>query len=506
MCIESGTDFSALAMPSPDNYQDADTFARNLQAWSLLRKSSGFMPAPSTDKDYDSLIATEESCRITNERLRSDPRGSELLRRVRDRIQRILGESPSYTTFLEQCCYTSGASASLSRRKSLPTNKVLETPINCTAAAAQFIPVVLNDDDLMRDCQPDDVSYQVSNARGAFVEKDFRSNRAIAIEPTFNMFLQKGIGRMISRRLKANGLNIPTQQLKNSRLAHYGSKTNSLCTVDLKAASDSVSRELVYRLLPPDWYRLIALTRTSTITYPRLSIPNLEKISSMGNGFTFELETLIFYALAIEVQVIKTGRWNRKLTAVYGDDIIVPSEFYPELCSGLDEFGFTINHEKTFHNGPFRESCGSFFFNGCSVKPKYLRKFPTTMSESIVFLNSIISISENYGFSDILSAVYSFPIKYYAPYGASVFDERIEYQTGLWIPNDILPLVSKRRRGWDGYWALGCVAIPLPEDSGNDAARLAVALRNGVRYTVACKTRYRTRPVYFASSANLANS
>jgi len=500
-CLETGTDFSSLPMPDPMGYNDADTFARNMQAWSLLRKSAGFMPAPSTDNDYASLIASENQCAATNARLRADKIGSPLLRRVAARIKRILSDAPDYDSFLSECCYTSGASASLPRRKSNPTNKVLETPIHCTAAAAQFVPIILNDDDLMRDCQPDNVCYQVENARGTFVEKDFRSNRAIAIEPTFNMFLQKGIGRLLSQRLKAHGLHIPTQQLKNSRLAYYGSKNNSLCTVDLKAASDTVARELVYRLLPPDWYRLIALTRTPTISYASLSIPNLEKISSMGNGYTFELETLIFFALAIEVQVNQTGGWNRKLTAVYGDDIIIPAECYPALESGLIEFGFTINREKTFHTGPFRESCGAFYFMGRDVKPRYLRALPTTIQDSIVFLNAIVNIAENFGFPDILSAVYSSSIKIYAPYGASFSIDRVEYQTGVWVPNTILPLLGRRRFGWDGYWLPGCV-VYVQTEVCNDTARLAVALRHGLRYTLAGKTRQRMKLVYFAASAN----
>jgi len=73
----------------------------------------------------------------------------------------------------------------------------------------------------------------------------------------------------------------------------------------------------------------------------------------MGNGFTFPLETLIFWALTRAV----CG--STATVSAYGDDIICPSDRAEDVIAVLTEVGFSVNLEKSFWNGPFRESCGS---------------------------------------------------------------------------------------------------------------------------------------------------
>jgi hypothetical protein len=84
-----------------------------------------------------------------------------------------------------------------------------------------------------------------------------------------------------------------------------------------------------------------------------------EKISSMGNGFTFALESLIFGAL-VRCAIRRTG--SVKKSAVYGDDLIVPVTAAPYLKTLLEYFGFQLNEDKSFAAGPFRESCGKDFY------------------------------------------------------------------------------------------------------------------------------------------------
>jgi hypothetical protein len=107
--------------------------------------------------------------------------------------------------------------------------------------------------------------------------------------------------------------------------------------------------------------------RSARVRLPDGSISYMEKFSSMGNGFTFELETLIFWALARSV----CGR--QETVSVYGDDVILPSvrlESYRQLCGYC---GLTLNSKKSFNSGYFRESCGAHAFNGKDAKPVYLR-------------------------------------------------------------------------------------------------------------------------------------
>jgi len=101
----------------------------------------------------------------------------------------------------------------------------------------------------------------------------------------------------------------------------------------------------------------------------------LEKFSSMGNGYTFELETLIFAGL-MSVLLRELGRSGRlgEDVFVFGDDIIIPDDCYGAAIAMLEFCGFSANTEKSFH-GPigFRESCGGDFFEGADVRPFYIK-------------------------------------------------------------------------------------------------------------------------------------
>jgi hypothetical protein len=105
-----------------------------------------------------------------------------------------------------------------------------------------------------------------------------------------------------------------------------------------------------------------------------------EKISSMGNGATFELETAIFWAISSSV----AGD-----SVVYGDDIIVPTEHAPEVIELLEFCGFKCNPKKTFVSGPFRESCGGHYFQGVDVTPPYFRKRLNSLHPVLTAANAI---------------------------------------------------------------------------------------------------------------------
>jgi hypothetical protein len=112
---------------------------------------------------------------------------------------------------------------------------------------------------------------------------------------------------------------------------------------------------------------------------------HLEKFSSMGNGFTFELETLIFWAISSVCQNVH----NEFNVHVYGDDIIIPSESYSDVEAALTFFGFSLNEEKSFKEGAFRESCGSDYFNGVAVRPYYIEELPDGPEDWIALANGI---------------------------------------------------------------------------------------------------------------------
>nr|UYL94457.1 MAG: RNA replicase beta chain [Sanya fiers-like virus 18] len=202
------------------------------------------------------------------------------------------------------------------------------------------------------------------------VPKNSKTDRVIAIEPGINLWFQKSIGTMIRRRLSREGIDL-NSQLRNQQLAHLSSKTDELATVDFSSASDSISKDLVREILPADWFSLCNATRSKIGCLDGRKF-EWNKFSSMGNGFTFELESLIFYAAAF--CVCEHLGISTENISVFGDDVIIPSDAYQLFSSFCEFLGFTVNNQKSFSSGYFRESCGSHYYDGLCCKPLYLKE------------------------------------------------------------------------------------------------------------------------------------
>lgn len=229
----------------------------------------------------------------------------------------------------------------------------------------------------------------VAGNRFTCVPKDACKLRGIAIEPSINLFYQLGLGRSLRKRLKRSGIDLKEGQDIHRRVAREASIRGHMSTLDLSNASDTVCRNLVKLLLPSSWYEILDSLRSPT-TLVEGKVVRLEKFSSMGNGFTFELETLIF--LGICSAVLESSGIPVRLGEnlfVYGDDIIVPTECSSDVISALRFFGMTTNEEKSFTSGPFRESCGGDFFEGTDVRPYFLKEFPYEPQHYIAMANGL---------------------------------------------------------------------------------------------------------------------
>lgn len=217
------------------------------------------------------------------------------------------------------------------------------------------------------------------------VNKTAEIDRSCGKEPSLNVSYQLAVGQTIRRRLfRFAGIDLDHGHLKHGELAREGSLTGRWCTLDLSSASDTVARALVKLLLPPDWFELLDNLR-SPFTEVDGHWVRLEKFSSMGNGFTFELETLIFWAISSACQNVD----NEYFVYVYGDDIIVPSESAKDVISALTWFGFSLNKSKSYWEGAFRESCGSDYFNGVAVRPYYIEELPDGPEDWIALANGV---------------------------------------------------------------------------------------------------------------------
>jgi hypothetical protein len=98
----------------------------------------------------------------------------------------------------------------------------------------------------------------------------------------------------------------------------------------------------------------------------------------MGNGFTFELMTLILTSLC---------RTLDPDSSVFGDDIIIDSGSSSRLIQLLEEVGFRVNVDKTFTSGPFRESCGANFHSDFGYIRSYDFLYPQTLQDCMVAYN-----------------------------------------------------------------------------------------------------------------------
>lgn len=219
------------------------------------------------------------------------------------------------------------------------------------------------------------------------VPKNAKTDRTIAIEPTLNGFIQKGVDVFLRKKLKRLGVDLSSQAL-NQSLARVGSRDGSYATIDLSAASDSISVQLVKELLPPAWFSFLDAIRSPSYSLDNETPVRYEKFCSMGNGFCFPLETLIFKA-AVEYVMSVTAVAPQRCSAVYGDDIIVPYECALLLIEVLRDLGFKPNTDKTFVVGGFKESCGADYFFGVNVRPIYVKRVLRLNHEVYPLLNEL---------------------------------------------------------------------------------------------------------------------
>ncbi len=317
----------------------------------------------------DSFLTAERLCAETNRKLRDrdDPdyqRRAVLIFEMQRKISRILGDLPVPSALA--CAFGGGSNVGCSKITSVSSK--LHTDVTSTVSAARELLGFAREDSPFTPWLKDKQLKLVDGSNFRTVPKTWKTDRGICVEPILNAFLQRGYGVHIRDRLRTSvGVNIRDQSL-NQRLAMRGSRDGSLATIDLSMASDTVSYLLVLDLLPQSWFEALDAVRSPITVMPDGTHVILEKFSAMGNGFTFELETLIFWSLCSVV--CPPG----SIISAYGDDLIVPTSHYDHVIDALRLLGFVPNPDKSFGSGPFRESCGADYWDGENVRPHFLRQ------------------------------------------------------------------------------------------------------------------------------------
>jgi hypothetical protein len=344
------------------------TWRAVMQVEAFFKKNAVYAdPTVCRQNAVRSFERAERICRITNKRLdhylskreRLAPDLRSYVSRMEMYIHDLLGP---FTPFLDELPknirVSSGATAMRSRKDSIPHLKVGKR-IDATSRAVPYLQA------LSEWFGYGKLAIRVLETnRVEFVPKNWQTERTIACEPTGNVPLQLAFDAHAKKRLRRRGIDLSNQS-RNAILAKEGSITGEIATIDVRMASDVEAYNLVYGLFPYPWARYLDDVRSpryvvdgQTLTY--------SKFSSMGNGSTFTVETIAFAAACYAV--------GSKRYSVYGDDIIVESELAEPLIRLLGFLGFAVNKEKSFVDGPFRESCGSHWFKGNRITPFYIRE------------------------------------------------------------------------------------------------------------------------------------
>lgn len=244
------------------------------------------------------------------------------------------------------------------------------------------------------------------SSRYLTVPKNFKTRRGIAPEPVSRQVLGYQVDSAMRRLLQSHGVDLSDQE-RNQFAARIGSAISTegveacltdplaqkyplmveellngkrVATIDMSAASDSIRAILVSDIIWGPLYDDIFDVRTNFVTYELQK--GFESIrsnrwSTMGSTTTFWLESLVFRAImmmAYDMYSFGLPESDKRLSAldtVYGDDCTIDIDVAPIFIDLLECFGFSVNREKTFIEGSYRESCGKEYIDGKDVTSLY---------------------------------------------------------------------------------------------------------------------------------------
>jgi len=416
---------------NPSEYDNPTLFRYDWQAFKFLSKfcPGGKPSEQDTDVAYRKFRSAEGRCARVNRFLNRGnlPSGvAELLHNAKNIFSSVIGTTDEFLSWIAINVRNDGLTLSFDRfsdrygrvstssdslcpqfgpgisvgssandkLKTVGEKIVLGT---CTAGARRWV-------EAMREVWPGlfPVPRIVRGSVLTFVPKRVGEARTIKYAPSMNMALQKLVGQYLRYRLKAClGIDLSNQE-RNRSLAQLGSLCNSYVTQDLSSASDLNCVSLIRELAPWPWFSFLDDIREKEYFDPiRKNWLTAHKFSAMGNGFTFELESLVFAAI-VKSAICRVEPIGWKEISVYGDDLIYPKRFYHDVSQALIVLGHLPNAEKSFSDGPFRESCGGDYFNGWNVTPFKIKDLSLNEPKTVVNLYNGLYISsrEDPGFTD----------------------------------------------------------------------------------------------------------
>lgn len=218
------------------------------------------------------------------------------------------------------------------------------------------------------------------------VPKTWKKLRGISAEPVELQFYQQGIRRSLDTMFSEDSFWKQRvdlhDQSKSGHLALLGSLTGSYATIDLSAASDSVTLELVKEVFKGTKLLLWLLGTRSTHTICDEQVVRIRKFAPMGSATCFPVECIVF-ALAAQVasnRVRIPALHNSETIRVFGDDIITDYFAADETIRILQLLGFRVNTRKSFTTGCFREACGIEAYRGVEIQPLRYKRLGSNLN------------------------------------------------------------------------------------------------------------------------------
>lgn len=460
-------DLTLLKELDPHVFDDAHTYQIHKQAIALFKKSTYIAyDGDATAESIENFLLVDLQCVISDNKVRTlglYEKG--ILQKASEYISQTLGEIPNYDEIFTGLTFSSGSVSGIGGDDVNIVTKLEDfVQLPLSKGATPFLSYLLRDPlvtSLYRNTYPADYAELFC------VPKQYNKVRVAAKSQLGNMLLQRPIGLFIGKRLRQRcGIDIATQQdFHKFIVSNYW---DCYATIDQSDASDRICVELCKALLPYDWFRLLNLTRHRYLKikdYDQLY--SMHKMANQGNGFIFELQTLIYYALAKATVCVLHGeeRANKTLISVFGDDMICEEAFAPAISRTLEFCGQKINFDKSFFSGRFKESCGVDTFDGFNIRPKYIKQFSKNLRgfyELANFIRSLYDCNLVGGNRSILD------VRAYQRCITAIKDKHVIFgnvsygDACIHAPTSDYQLLKNHCKQWRfGYWKRGTYYQPL---------------------------------------------
>jgi hypothetical protein len=238
------------------------------------------------------------------------------------------------------------------------------------------------------------------------VPKSYKSRRIIAPEPAIRAFDLQAKRVVLEYAICGDYKNNPFKDVfhlkdqgVNKFYQQIGSALDRLTTFDFSHASDLITHDLVWCVTSPRVYDWLSSDNAKYLLLNDKCTPSWI-FCTAGNPICFNLEGLIFSSLALAVYDkyrIFTGVKDLIGPFVYGDDVIVDNRVSEMFSDAASSLGWMVNRQKTFVEGPYRESCGAESWKGIDITTeKWSRhQYFTNTDESqnrLEFANGLIEL------------------------------------------------------------------------------------------------------------------